>query len=721
MANAFDDYSWAYWPPSTEITLTNVPWNNDYRDVWQPKPGARTINQYISGKKGNWNQVATTYHRPMLPVRLDIPINKGMTYNYVRVHNPLMNDKNDVPQDYYYFITDVRWIAEGTTEFVLQLDVWQTFHQRVTWGNGYLERGHIGIAHDKQFDNYGRDYLTTPEGFDTGGEMRVVARRRRKLFQLNSGVTNGDILVVTTVSLEADPGTLAKPRVNTARGDQMQGLPSGAEYYIFESIADLKSFMFKFRDKPWVTQGIISITLIPEVTRYGYTKEKVSDIAGVNVYKIDMAGQKNGLGAYEGMFDNWRESEEIYGDIPERYRHLRKFWTFPYLLIEMTTWTAQPLILKPESWAQDNAAISEKASFVPPSQRVTFFPWKYNANPSAEPDTQERDGKMDYYDDKGEYLDMSTSISNFPTFAVVNNMALSTLASNRNANQFAWKQADWSQQRALGSAQTSYDQASGGINTSNELARLSQNADIMGTMQNNSTAGMRALQSGANSVVNGVTSFASGPAAGIAGTGAGLLGAANAALGYTIETNQSNAMLSIRNSAAVNSQSASSQNAAMVRDTNKSLADWAAKGDYAINIAGLQAKIQDTYMTQPATSGQVGGEAFNIIHSASELSLRWKMISPNEQRSIGDYWLRYGYAMRQFIRIPQNLHVMENFTYWKLSETYITEGNMPEPFKLSLRGLLEKGVTVWADPDNIGKISIADNKPLSGIKLNIVD
>ena len=84
-------------------------------------------------------------------------------------------------------------------------------------------------------------------------------------------------------------------------------------------------------------------------------------------------------------------------------------------------------------------------------------------------------------------------------------------------------------------------------------------------------------------------------------------------------------------------------------------------------------------------------------------------------RIIGEYWLRYGYAVRQFLKPPRDLHCMNNFTYWKMAETYLTCASADEGAKDVIRGIFEKGVTVWANPDNIGRIDIADNTPLPGI------
>jgi hypothetical protein len=84
-------------------------------------------------------------------------------------------------------------------------------------------------------------------------------------------------------------------------------------------------------------------------------------------------------------------------------------------------------------------------------------------------------------------------------------------------------------------------------------------------------------------------------------------------------------------------------------------------------------------------------------------------------RRVGEYWLRYGYAVDAFINIPQSFMVMTKFTYWKLQETYLVHSAAPEGFKKVIRGIFEKGVTVWSSPNDIGNIDWADNEPISGI------
>ena len=94
--------------------------------------------------------------------------------------------------------------------------------------------------------------------------------------------------------------------------------------------------------------------------------------------------------------------------------------------------------------------------------------------------------------------------------------------------------------------------------------------------------------------------------------------------------------------------------------------------------------------------------------------MKLKQIHPGVMRQIGDYWLRYGYAINRWMVVPDNFHVMTKFTYWKLKEVYLTRTKIPEYYKGVMRGIFEKGVTVWRDPEEIGRVDISENEPILG-------
>ena len=153
-----------------------------------------------------------------------------------------------------------------------------------------------------------------------------------------------------------------------------------------------------------------------------------------------------------------------------------------------------------------------------------------------------------------------------------------------------------------------------------------------------------------------------------------------------------------------------------MRDTNYDYAVYAANGDYETAIQGIQAKVQDAKLTQPSTSGQNGGDAFNFCKGYMGVRLKFKRMKANFMRQIGDFWLRYGYYVNRWIVPPADLKCMENFTYWKMQSVSLSTSEVPELFKETIRGIFEKGVTVWNDPDKMYKVDLADNEPVKGVR-----
>ena len=738
-----EDFNYAVWTTGTILSLVNVPWNNDYRDVVR-FPNKAALNAYIDNRESSGVRIEKlSYVKPNMPVRIILAINKALQFNYLRATNPLQPiPGGDVARSYYYFITDVRYVSPNTTELIVQLDVWQTFGYDVQFGNCYVERGHIGIANENNFDSFGRKYLTVPEGLNIGNEYRVIAKRTEDIIGTVYDTTVKhlhNVLVVSATDLEQDPGTADDPNLKTGTPTRLHGLVSGAAMYLFKSVYDFQTWLGSMAEFPWITQGIMSITVVPEMSRYSQTvtfqPNKPTKIDGMNPGAI-----------VKKHYTNWRNSSGITNYIPTRYRHLRKFFTFPYMVIELTCWSATPVILKAEAWNNADAQVMERATFMPPNQRVQFYPRGYNSSGQT-PDyafnatqalidaitagmsASEKAEIEQYYrdrgDDYGDYLDINTQISNFPTMPIVNDGAISYLASNQASINYQRQSAGWGQQKALRSASTGYDQASKGLETSRALNEIAVNADIAQTGNVNRTQVAQTVVSsvadvGGATLRGAVGGSLAGPGGALAGGAMGLvssgIGAGANLLNAGIQTSANDEALAIRNAAAAQNIAATQSQGAYIRDTNKSLADWAARGDYANEIAGINAKVEDAELIQPSISGQFGGDASNFAYGTMEMSLRWKLIDEANIRRIGEIWLRYGYAINASIsNLPADMMVMSKFTYWKLTETYLIAGAMPEAFKQAIRGIFEKGVTVWRDPSYIGTTDFADNVPLEGI------
>lgn len=709
-----EDFNYSLWSNNTEITLTNVPWNNDYRDVPYFATQSALDNFIDSLTTTRTKLTNLKYAAINEPIRIQTPFSQASKFNYVRARNlrqsALLGDETTT---FYYFITSVKFHAGNTTEITVQLDVWNTYIRNVKLGACYVERGHIGIANENNFSNYGRDYLTIPEGLDVGGEYVTAYTRKETLIDGNGF----NVLAVSSIDLEQNPWNGNEPVLKTAPGSRFGQMPSGATYYAWENINSFMSFVQAYANSPHVTQGILSITAIPPLSRHYFSID--FENASPLYHGMDVSQWGYAADASHDMAPNWRNSSEILNHIPARYRHLKKFLTFPYMLIEMTTLTGTPVVLKPESWNNANAKVIEQAALIPPNQRVSFFPAGYNG---AELVRINETAKMEH---GGDAQDIATMITNFPSFALINNAALSYLSSNFHSIAFATGAADWSQQKALGSNALSYDQSTNAMALANELNSIGTSTDAANTALGNRTAwgqyGIDTVASFAQNSVNATGSLLSGNVGGaISGAlGTGITAAAGAA-STALQADAANQALGLRTSAANQSISAQTASGEYVRDTNRDLADWAAKGDYAQAIAGQNAKLQDAKMIQPTTSGQVGGEMMNLSHDQTGVYLRFKMLDNASYRRIGEYWLRYGYQVQQFVRnIPADFQVMSKFTYWKMLETNIESAPMPEAFKQAIRGIFEKGVTVWNDARDIGKSTFdpANNEPKTGITL----
>lgn len=721
IGNAGMEFDYAVWTAGTVITLANVPWNSDYRDIVRfNNQGA--LNTYISENAGPVVTIlGLTYAVPGRPVKITIPFHAAVRFNYIRVSNPAQPiPGGDTARTFYYFINNVHYKTPQTTELEIQLDVWQTFGFDVNFGNCYIERSHFGIANEFADADQGRGYLTVPEGLDIGGEYQIAKTYAKTIGGTEHKTPSNtfDIMVLTTVSLLVDPGTVTDPNLSTAKGSRFQGLPNGAELYWFEDMDSFTDFVDAIADTPWVSQGVISITAVPNLLEWALSYTEI-DFKGLTLRRLNGQGYPSQQIIFQddGFPGDWKAA--ILDLIPEKYRHLRKFMTYPYSVVELTTYSGTPLVLKPESMRDGHMSFRMMLHLTAPSPRVAIYPENYNAITGTEVHIEAAAGETVGTDpdiinnlgaDGAEFLDMVMGVMNLPTFSLVTNAYIAYMAANANSIPYQRSSADWSQQKALTGAQTSFDQAGRQIGLSASQTALQNQTNQSQTELANQTTTQRALVTGAGQAIGGI----GGGAAGAAGA---VVGMATTAANTAISVNAASAGSALAQGANSRAQSLSAGTADYMRDSNLDLASYSARGDYENQIAGINAKVQDAQLLQPSTVGQMGGDAFNLAMYRWALHAKVKIVHSGIIRQVGDMWLRYGYAVNRFGQMPSDLKCMTKFTYWKLKETYLTSSVCPELYRQTIRGIFEKGVTVWSSPGDIGTIDIGDNEPLEGISL----
>ncbi len=713
-------FNYSVWTPNTTVTLCNVPWDGAYRDVVRFDDTVAR-NAYFADRAADgyaFNLTGLVYLRYGEPVRINAPFDMVTRCNYLIVHNPIQPvppyDDTRQPDTFYYFISDATYLAPNTTQINIQLDAWMTYYDRIHFDMCYVNKGHIAIANENSTLDNLTEYMTDTEGLNIGDEYEVVTQ---EYINLAPPTVDGQPLVMfmSSADIESDWGTLENPNLKTAKGNSGGGVPGGCSVYV-ATTTNFLNLMIKLSDAPWVSQCISYITIVP-AKLVNYNKEKPLKIPGTTgdeqvFYKLT----DDPITPFDIPVT------DIYTKfgIPERYKNLLKFFTTPYTSIEMTYQNGGEIVLKPECITCDDPNtmyLQVQSATVPPDVRAIVFPKHYNkATSQGDLTVASWTGikpKQDVVLDGGEGLDMGLWLTNFPQLSITNNMYNLYMASTAHSRAYQFYNADWSQLKANTAAQLAFNQATAGV----ENTQANQNVANQLAWAQTGIAQEQNLWSGAQSMLGGAAS-AIGSAARLDAGGAigGLANMAMSGVNTALNANWTNrstaANINAANRTMFNNTGLQKYN----RDTNYEYARFAAKGDYESTIQAIQAKTQDARLTQPTTSGQNGGDMFNIANGYFGVLVKWKRLKGNFLRQVGDFWLRYGCYVNRWITPPEDLKCCENFTYWKMQSVALSTTEVPEVFKEAIRGIFEKGVTVWNDPNKIYKVDLADNEPVKGVR-----
>lgn len=743
---AESEFSWAQWTPNTELKLCNVTWDSSYRDIVK-FVSRETQQSYFEGLAGQ-TCAPGTMHKPTEPVLIEMPFNQASNWNYLVAYNDY--PELETPRYWYYFIQGVEYVNAHTTRLYLMLDVWQSFQFDITIGSSYIVRGHIGVANERQFDDYGRTYLALPEGLDTGSEMVAKNQIFHNLVGKSDIYNDYDygVFVVSTTDMQSDPGTTESPTLKTAGGSSLEGQANGTSIYYMDADA-FATFMPFVSEYPWVSQGIVSIYMVPRLDDdfIESSMYRIKTILGREVGTGTPYSTLNVYGGNVAMKSTLRYKDMTFGsdfrtlfNIPERYRNLKKLLCYPYCVIECSCLNGTVITYRPEDVQSNDFVLRRAFCLAPNGCRWNFYPVGYN-EAGAQTIEHPLSGDDGLPIDGGEMLNVSFGVSNMPTFATVNNGAQLALANSAYTRAYAQQSAEWT-----------YAKAQMGLTQAGELTRLSQGQtatlNALNRGQRNANAALQQNQNMASSVlqnayeagmnnfmrkVNFETAAAGGAAAALGGNlsgglaqigGAGVsayiadtqtvMGIDNRDAQTRLANNgiaQSAGIANTYGSAAVGAQN---QYAGEAYDINRKYGMAAATGDYKNTISGINAQVQQMQLTPPTTSGAIGGDPFNLANGIFGVLVRFKTCAPSALAAVGEYMLRYGYFIQRFLTPPASLMCMTHFTYWQMQECYI-RGTLPEQYRMTIKGMFENGVTVWASPNDIGVLDWADNDPLPGI------
>lgn len=145
-------------------------------------------------------------------------------------------------------------------------------------------------------------------------------------------------------------------------------------------------------------------------------------------------------------------------------------------------------------------------------------------------------------------------------------------------------------------------------------------------------------------------------------------------------------------------------NAAAQETTSKAIATR----DYNTAISAIENALKQARLEPNQVFGQpMGAESATTKPQALFASIVTQSNSAIAQA--GDEFLRFGYNCNRQWPFETWL-IMPKFTYWQCEEIWIRGLSIADAYADEIRFFLMGGVTVWRNPEDIGNVSIYDNK-----------
>lgn len=712
-------YSLAEWATGSTAHLLRVPWDPSYKDVisWTPDDRDQYFHKHVTK---SWTLTEMQYLKPGEPVAVPLMYDDCWQANYLVVENSDCPTASHTPPVLCYFVTNVAYVNPNTSTLELQLDVWNTFALDAKFGTCYVERGHIvhraycGYYFDDtgmwpqfevtdendpdKLDGVGRwhaanRFLMEPEGLDVGSEYRVGYHTHVDLTTwVNREGQGGEIgvLVVSSVSLAADWGSESSPNVAVPRAYEISGTLTNLDCW-YMAVDDYTSLTADLQDYPWISKGISNVYIIPRsfvdvyesASSLGPNKRPAHQVrggaTGFSNGSNDPLFRKDWRALVRSCYPNWGDNAW--------YEKLC-YWPYAYLVID--TNEGNPLVLKPELLSNGEVNIRLIGTVAPPTVKVGVYPVGYGNDPVAPSNgvnvysaLDVRNQEMHFQAFSGYGLQNAAWIKNINQTQVVNDEYNYYLASTYHTREASYAGASWSLARSNASAGLAYNQ------TLTNLANEQQNQNLRNQQVQNSI--LAGLGSGAIGAIGSVV-------------GGNVFGAVSGAANTLINAGTTYANNQLSNQQFANNQ----QTALTLAGQNKGLANWAAQGDYAQTIRQLNATVQDAAVTQPSVGGMAAGDAFNLDHALVGFDVYVMVPSWGRALALADYFNRYGYTCNRLVdmSLVDNLCVMTHFAYWKLQDCVITDWKGDDSTRDVVRGIMERGVTVYRAPEDIGHTGI---------------
>lgn len=122
-------------------------------------------------------------------------------------------------------------------------------------------------------------------------------------------------------------------------------------------------------------------------------------------------------------------------------------------------------------------------------------------------------------------------------------------------------------------------------------------------------------------------------------------------------------------------------------------------------------RYDDARNDAPQEFGTYSGDVSSDYMETRGIQVKVRTQSDGAIRQAGDMFARYGYALNQIWDVRESgLTLMKHFTYWKASDIWVDDRqSSTNAVNRSIEAMFMNGVTIWSNPEEIGRVSIYAN------------
>ncbi len=183
----------------------------------------------------------------------------------------------------------------------------------------------------------------------------------------------------------------------------------------------------------------------------------------------------------------------------------------------------------------------------------------------------------------------------------------------------------------------------------------------------------------------------------------------------TMQTNASNTYDTVVTNAG-NTRNTAVANSGRSKSNTYSTSNWTNRSGIAAAQAVLRntqaqakANLNDSKNANAVQLCVSGGDFTPDYMRTRGVQVKARTQSKQAIRSAGDEFVRYGYMLNQIWEMDE-LCLMNHYTYWKAKDCWVYDKcETSDLAQRSISDIFQQGVTVWSDPNEIGRVNPYDN------------